>query len=170
LHVMLRRRKYRLLAQSFGFLELLARRFREIDGWLPLGAFHGGRLVAATIYLKWGHTLYYKFNASDQDSLLLRPNDLLLWAGLELGRSLGCDTLDLGLTPLDQAGLIRFKRGFGASQQPLWSVRWTPPGWQCTEGVARRRRLEAAASRWIAPVMSDETAARAGRRLYRFFA
>ena len=90
LHVALRKRKYRLLAQPPAFFEAIERRFSDIGGWHPLGAFLGERLIAATIYLRWRDTLYYKFNASDRDALGARPNDLLVWAGITLARRLGC--------------------------------------------------------------------------------
>ena len=109
LHVALRKRKYRLLAQPFAFFEAIKHRFQEVDGWFPLGAFVDDRLVAASLYLRWGDTLYYKFNASCTRSLELRANNLLVWAGILLAQSLGCSELDLGPSDDDQPGLIRFQ-------------------------------------------------------------
>jgi CelD/BcsL family acetyltransferase involved in cellulose biosynthesis len=170
LHSALRLRKYGVLTPPQSFFESLARRFTQIGGWFPLGAFHNGRLIAATIYLRWRDTLYYKFNASDPDTLDLRPNNALVWAGLELASSLGCTTFDFGLSPIAQHGLSRFKRHFGASDQDLWTLRWTPAWWPSSAASNARDRLEAVLRRWTAPTIDEQAAARAGRRLYRFLA
>ena len=50
-----------------------------------------GELIAATVYLRHRDTLFYKFNASDPTGLDARPNDLLLWSGIELAARLGVD-------------------------------------------------------------------------------
>jgi CelD/BcsL family acetyltransferase involved in cellulose biosynthesis len=170
LHVALRKRKYRLLAQPPAFFEAIACRFDEVGGWHPLGAFVWGRLIAATVYLRWGDTLYYKFNASALDALGARPNNLLVWAGLRLARSMGCRTLDLGPSDDDQPGLIRFKRGFGAEEQELRFLRWTPPCWREVRGAQARRSLGEMTSLLTAPEVPDEITARGGNCLYRYFA
>jgi CelD/BcsL family acetyltransferase involved in cellulose biosynthesis len=170
LHVGLRKAKYRLLAQPFAFFEAIAGRFGEIGAWHPLGAFLGDRLIAATIYLRWGDTLYYKFNASDLGALDVRPNTLLTWAGISLARSLGCRALDLGPTDDDQPGLIRFKRAFGAAERELRFLRYAPPGWQNPRGLAARQLLGEITRLLTAPEVPDEVSGRAGALLYRFFA
>jgi hypothetical protein len=169
LHVALRKRKYRLLAQPLVFFEAIARRFGEADGWFPLGAYLGDRLVAATIYLRWGETLYYKFNASALDALDARPNNLLVWEGISRARSLGCRRVDLGPSDDDQPGLIRFKRYFGAAEKELRFLRYTPPEWQDERGAEARRLLGALTELFTAPDVPDDVAARAGALLYRHF-
>ena len=170
LHVTLRKQKYRLLAQPPAFFEAVARHFDEAAGWFPLGAFLGERLVAATIYLRWGDTLYYKFNASALDALHLRPNGLLVWAGMTLARALGCHALDLGPSDDDQPGLIRFKRQFGAEERELRFLRYAPPGRGDERAAEVRHRLGGLTARLTRPDVPDEVAARAGALLYRFFA
>lgn len=168
LHVALRKRKYRLLAQSPSFFEAIANRFLAQNAWFPRGAFIGDRLVAATIYLKCGDTLYYKFNASAQDALAVRPNNLLLWDGILLAQSLGCSTLDLGPSDDNQPGLIRFKQNFGAEQDELQFLHWVPRGWVDHTAPARQALGELGFA-FTAPDVPDEIAARAGDSLYRFF-
>jgi CelD/BcsL family acetyltransferase involved in cellulose biosynthesis len=170
LHVTLRKRKYRLLAQPPAFFEAMARHFDEIAGWFPLGAFLGERLIAATIYLRWSDTLYYKFNASALDALHVRPNSLLIWAGMLLGRALGCRVLDLGPSDDDQPGLIRFKGHFGAEERELRFLRYAPPGWPDERAAEARRRLGRLTAALTAPDVPDEVTARAGTLLYRLFA
>jgi CelD/BcsL family acetyltransferase involved in cellulose biosynthesis len=168
LHLLLRKRKYRLLAQPRHFFASIEDRFRAIDGWHALGAFLGDRMIAATIYLKWGDTLYYKFNASALDALSNRPNNLLAWEGMQLAKSLGCRFLDFGPSDDDQPGLIRFKRNLGAAVQELRCLRWTPPGWQ--ERPHGRAILAEMSRNLTSPEVPDEITAQAGAALYPFFA
>lgn len=168
LHVALRKSKYRLLAQPQRFLEALEHRFREIEGWHSLGAFVDSRMIAATIYLRWRDTLYYKFNASDRENLRLRPNNRLVWEGIKVARALGCRYLDLGPSDDDQPGLIHFKRSFGAEEHELTFLRWSPEGWEPSH--ERRSVLAALTSSLTDPSVSDDLAAQAGSVLYRFFA
>ena len=116
LHVGVRKHKYGLLAQPHAFFEALRNRFTAVDGWFPLAALHDDRIIAVTVYLRWRDTLYYKFNASLPDALPLRPNNLLVDAGVELACALGCRHFDFGASDDDQPGLLRFKRQFGAEE------------------------------------------------------
>jgi CelD/BcsL family acetyltransferase involved in cellulose biosynthesis len=170
MHVALRKAKYRLLAQPLSFFEAIAGRFVAADKWYALGAWLGGRLIAGTIFLLWGDTLYYKFNASSPDALSVRPNSLLTWEGMELASALGCRWLDLGPSDDDQPGLIRFKRQFGAEERELRFLRLDPPDWDDTTAQAHRRILGEMTARLTEPDVPDGLAAQAGARLYRYFA
>ncbi len=169
LHVALRKTKYRLLAQPLRLFELLEQRFQETGGWHSLAAYLGPEMIAGTIYLHWGDTLYYKFNASAADQLHARPNNRLVWEGLQLAKSLGCRYLDLGPSDDDQPGLIRFKRGFGAEERELRFLRWTPE--TMVEISEERRRVLSEVTRSMTdPAVPDEVASQAGSVFYRFFA
>jgi len=168
LHASLRKRKYRLLAQPLRFFEAIEQRFRDLDSWHSLGAFLDNRMIAATIYLRWGDTLYYKFNASAPEDLSARPNNLLVWSGIALAQSLGCRFLDLGPSDDDQPGLIRFKRNFGAQEQELRFLRWTPPDWR--EPSSIRGILGEMTRLFTAPEVPDEITIQAGNAFYRYFA
>ena len=170
LHVALRKAKYRLLAQPLAFFDAVARRFHDAGNWHALGAWMGHRLVAGTIYLRWGETLYYKFNASSLDALEARPNSLLAWEGMELANALGCRRLDLGPSDDDQPGLIRFKRHFGAEERELRFLRLDPPGWDDRPALEPKRMLEQLTQLLTRPEVPDEITAVAGAQLYRYFA
>ena len=169
MHVALRKTKYRLLAQPVRFFEAIEHHFQETGAWHSLAAFLDGRMIAATVYLRWGSVLYYKFNASSLDCLHVRPNNLLVWAGIRLAKSLGCSALDLGPSDDDQPGLIRFKRNFGAEEHELRFARWTPPGWDPGPPDVRRM-LGEMTSFLTEPGVPDDITARAGAEFYRFFA
>ncbi len=170
LHMRLRKRKYRLLAQPAAFFESIANRFSAAGMWHPLGASLGDRLLAATIYLRWGDTLYYKFNASDPDGLACRPNNLLIWGGIQLAQSLGCRALDLGPSDDNQPGLIRFKREFGATERELQFLQWTPPGCPPPVDNPMRGVLGELSQLFTVPGVPDEVTSAAGALLYKFFA
>ena len=125
-------------------------------------------MVAATIYLRWGDNLFYKFNASDPDALGSRPNNLLLWAGIELAATLGCRLVDLGASDDDQPGLIRFKRGFGADEREIRTFAVgnpLPPA--AAQLAAILRELT---ERFTRPDVPDPVTEQAGAVLYRYFA
>jgi hypothetical protein len=170
IHVALRKAKYRLLAQPLTFFEAIARRFADAGQWHALGAWSGDRLVAGTIYLRWGDTLYYKFNASSQDALHARPNSLLLWEGIELAAALGCRYLDLGASDDDQPGLIRFKQQYGAEEREVRFLRLAPRGWDDGPSQEPKRVLSVLTQLLTRPEVPDEIAAEAGAQLYRYFA
>jgi CelD/BcsL family acetyltransferase involved in cellulose biosynthesis len=170
LHVALRKAKYRLLAQPLAFFEAIAARFLPARNWQALGAWWGGRLVAGTIFLRWGDTLYYKFNASALDALESRPNSLLTWEGMNLACLLECRRVDLGPSDDDQPGLIRFKRQFGAEERELRFLRRDPPGWDDRPALANERMLGEVTRLLTNPDVPDEISAAAGAQLYRYFA
>jgi lipid II:glycine glycyltransferase (peptidoglycan interpeptide bridge formation enzyme) len=66
-----------------------------------------------------GSTVRYAYGASDERYLQLAPNNLLLWEAIEWACSQGYQTLDLGRTARDNAGLMAFKRSWGAVEEPL---------------------------------------------------
>ena len=169
MHVSLRKTKYRLLAQPAGFFKAIEQHFQEIGGWHSLAAFLDGRMIAATVYLRWGDVLYYKFNASAPCGLHVRPNNLLVWEGVRLAKSLGCSALDLGPSDDDQPGLIRFKRNFGARERELRFLRWIPPGWPQNK-LNALPMLGEMTSLFTESTVPDDITARAGAALYRFFA
>jgi CelD/BcsL family acetyltransferase involved in cellulose biosynthesis len=168
LHAGVRKHKYRLLPQPRAFFTAMRDRFEATGDWHPLVAVRDGEVIAATVYLRCGDTLYYKFNASDPAGLSARPNDLLLWAGIELAARLGCRLLDLGASDDDQPGLIRFKRGFGADEREIRTRVAGPPA---PAGAGPfQALLHDVTGKVTAPTAPDALTEAAGARLYRFFA
>jgi hypothetical protein len=70
--------------------------------------------IAGAVFLHWGKKAMYKFGASDLSFQHLRPNHGVMWTGLRHGARLGCNSMDLGRTSMDNEGLRRFKSGWGA--------------------------------------------------------
>src|SRR6185437_2701144 len=75
--------------------------------------------IAAAVFLTWNDTVIYKFGASDESSLSLRPNHLLFWHAIRAACEQGCRWFDFGRTDLGQEGLRNFKLSWGAVEEPL---------------------------------------------------
>ena len=82
------------------------------------------KTIAGAIFLHLGSSSVYKFGASDAHYQEIRPNNLLLWNAILHMKKIGAQTLSFGRTSLEQEGLRRFKRGFGASESVLRYIRY----------------------------------------------
>lgn len=169
LHVGVRTRKYRLLPQPYRFFEAIHESFSDQDRIRVALAKLEGRVVAGIVYLECGDTLYYKFNASDAGELKVRPNELLIWAGIEHCISRGLHGIDLGVSDVDQPGLVRYKRKFAQREQEVVTLDRPPAG----EPDARVADLRASFGR-LTELLTDERvpasiAEEAGAVLYRYF-
>lgn len=76
----------------------------------------GARPAAANLFLRFGRRAIYKFGASDERYQQSRASNLAMWEGIRWCRQQGCTTLDFGRTSLDNAGLRRFKLGWGTQE------------------------------------------------------
>ena len=111
LHLGLRRAKYGMLSQPREFFDAL---FSEFSNDLAVVlATLNGEPIAGIVLLRWGGRAYYKFNASRVEALNSRANDMAMWEAITFASKVwGCDRLDLGLSDLDQPGLIRYKEKY----------------------------------------------------------
>jgi CelD/BcsL family acetyltransferase involved in cellulose biosynthesis len=167
MHTSLRKRKYRMLAQPPTFFEAMHRNFSDDDAIFVLFAETTDGIVAGTLFLEWEGTLYYKFNASVET--VLRPNDLLIWAGIECARERGLSFVDFGLSGVDQPGLLRFKAKFANVERRISTLTWRPE-----ISISRGEDLSAVLS-GLTDLLTEESVpddvtARAGALLYRYFA
>ncbi|MBN1091267.1 GNAT family N-acetyltransferase [Blastococcus sp. TML/M2B] len=167
LHVGLRKRKYRLLAQPLEFFDRIWQAFAPADGIRTGLALVDGRPVAGAVYLVWQDTVYYKFGASEADSLHLRPNDALHWALLRWAHDRGLRALDWGLSELDQPGLCAYKRNWGSEERRIRTLNAGGPPVGRSAEVEHTLRL--VTDLLTDPAVPDPLAARAGASLYRFF-
>lgn len=119
LHLLTRCRKHGMPAQPRSYFRALWQTFAD-DGTLQvLLAEHEGQVVAGMVFFGGGDTLHYAYGASDPRALANGPNNLLLWEAIERASAAGYATLDLGRTARDNEGLMQFKRGWGATPEPL---------------------------------------------------
>jgi CelD/BcsL family acetyltransferase involved in cellulose biosynthesis len=167
LHVSLRKRKYRLLAQPVELFEHIWGAFALEEAIVTMLAHAGETLIAGAVFLAWGDTVYYKFGASLPEHLALRPNDALFWAGIQWALQRGARLLDWGLSDLDQPGLIAYKRKWASEERRIVTLR--------AGGEQARRSSEAAAmlgkltELLTDDSVPDEVTEKAGALLYRYF-
>jgi CelD/BcsL family acetyltransferase involved in cellulose biosynthesis len=167
LHARLRKAKYRMLAQPVAFFDHLFELFAPEDRLTVLLAEVDGEPVAGILLLQWGGTLYYKFNASTEQHA--RPNDLLMWHAMRLGRQQGCTLLDFGISDPDQPGLIRYKSKYATQTREVVFLQSMPEAGrdphpdQASPMLARLTRL------LTDPSVPDEITEAGGDELYRFF-
>jgi CelD/BcsL family acetyltransferase involved in cellulose biosynthesis len=167
MHCEVRRTKYRLLPQPFALFENLHAAFAPEGRMFVLLAEDAGRPVAGILILVWGDTLYYKFNASiDRQGC---PNDLLMWAGIQLGQRLGLARMDLGASDHDQPGLLRYKAKFATEQGEITRLRWTPPAHRDPRAEQAGQLLARMTELLTAPGVPDEVTRAGGEALYAQF-
>jgi hypothetical protein len=75
--------------------------------------------LAAGVFFSQGRQALYKFGASDYAFQQMRPNNLMMWAGMRHCAERGDSTLHLGRTSLGNEGLRRFKMGLGAIEETV---------------------------------------------------
>jgi CelD/BcsL family acetyltransferase involved in cellulose biosynthesis len=80
---------------------------------------HEGRTISAAVFLTHGSTVVYKYGASDERFLGLRPNNLLFADAIRRACAEGYRTLDFGRTDTENTGLAAFKRSWGAEESEL---------------------------------------------------
>jgi len=172
IHLNVRKRKYSLLAQPCSFFENLWFSFVERGYGFILGAYGGPtrEMIAGVMYLASGDTLTYKFAASNPEFLGLRPNNILLWEGIRMACEGGFGSLDLGLSDLDQQGLLSFKRHVASAEGRITFLQHTPPGASPAHEGGVKALLGRMTGLLTAPGVPDAVTEDAGNALYRYFA
>lgn len=119
LHLQTRSKKHGMPAQPQRFFTLLWENLAAKGALQVLLAEHRGKVIAGIVLLLSGTKLQYAYGASDESSLHLAPNNLLLWTAIEWGCTHGFEVFDFGRTAQDNEGLMEFKRRWGATKEPL---------------------------------------------------
>jgi len=118
LHCLTRRRHGTPPQPFLFFRNLLEHVLRPGNGFIVL-ATHEDQPVAAGVFVHHGKTGMYKFGASEPYGLLLRGNDLVMWEAIKWYASREYLWFTMGRTSPSNAGLRRFKCGFGAREHPM---------------------------------------------------
>jgi hypothetical protein len=133
------------------------------NGFIAKATFQG-RVVAASVFLHFGTKAVYKFGASLPDHEHLRPGNLIMWQAIKWYASRGFAALSLGRTDRDDAGLMQFKNGWGATCREVCYCRWPPAaGVRANLHAARSHLLSSVARRMPLPVLKL-----AGTLMYRY--
>ena len=100
---------------------------------------------------------------------MVRPNELLAWESMLLGKQRGCTTYNWGVSDLDQPGLVAYKRKFATEERRVSVLRHTPAGYSnrvAAEALPVLGELTKLLTRDDVP---DDVTQRAGEILYRYF-
>ncbi len=169
LHFRIRKYKYRLLAQSFCFLQNIWRNFIETGQGVLMLAEYDGKIIGGIFCLKWKDRLYYKFSASLPEAQNMRSNDLLIWEGMKYAKEMGLAFLDLGLSDWGQDGLVRYKKNYATDEKTISFLQFTPKCFRSERDAQIRSLLPKLTDLFTDKSIPDEITEKAGNLLYRFF-
>ncbi|HLF00069.1 MAG TPA: GNAT family N-acetyltransferase [Gaiellaceae bacterium] len=139
---------------------------------LLLAEAHDGsraRVVAGSMLLMLGETVFYAFNGRVRESLPLRPNDLIQWHAIHDATRAGFRRYDFGEVAHVNLDLAAFKRKWGTHPHPLHRYYFPaspegPAGYGVLESENLARRLGTKAWRRV-PL---RVTAMVGDRVYRY--
>ena len=127
-------------------------------------ALQQGRLLAGSIYLMSGQTVFYAFNGCHRTELALRPNDVLQWHAIVDACRAGYRHYDLGEVSRGNEGLAEFKAKWGARERQLQRCYHPrPAGQQPDGGPERFKAIEKIWRRLPLPLTAG-----IGDRVYRY--
>jgi len=113
------RRRHGVPAQPWHFFkEIVPILFNQGLGFVQL-AYYDDECIAGIVFFHWHNSIIAKYAASKEDTLQLRPNNLLFWTGIEWACKHGYSSFDFGRTEASNTGLIRYKRGWGTIEEHL---------------------------------------------------
>jgi len=112
------RKKHGLPSQPWAFFKNIYTYLIEKHQAFLLLAFDSAKVISAGLFIKFRNTIFYKYNASDPDSLSKKsPNHLLTWHAIEEACQGGFRFFDFGRTATVNHGLTKYKELWGA--QPV---------------------------------------------------
>lgn len=169
LHLGIRKHKYKLLAQPYTFFEAIWDNFIAKNKGLLLLAQREGQVIGGVMFLEWQNKLYYKFNASHPDFLDLRPNDLVIWEGMNYAQQKGLKYLDFGLSDAEQSSLISFKRKYATQEKDISFLQFQPNIAPSERAQELRQLLPKLTTLFVNKDVPDSVSEEAGALLYKLF-
>ena len=88
----------------------------------------GTRLVAGSIFLMTGKTVFYAFTGCSSEHLSTHANDMILWEAIHNASQDGYGFFDFGEVPEEHPELVRFKTKWGSVPKPLYRYYYPHPG------------------------------------------
>jgi CelD/BcsL family acetyltransferase involved in cellulose biosynthesis len=113
------RRRLGIPVQPKRFFDLLWEGILSAGLGFLLIVYKDDRPIAGAVFLVSNGVIIYKYGASDHKFLRFRPNNLLFWHAIRWGCDNGYHTFDFGRTDAENAGLRKFKNGWGTDEVPL---------------------------------------------------
>lgn len=118
------RRNHGLPPQPFTFFRNLHRNALSRGNGIVVLAAYRGKAVAASVFLHLGKRAVYKYGASDSRHYSLRGNNAVMWEAIRWYANQGFESLSLGKTRMENAGLLQFKRGWGCEESTIHYLRY----------------------------------------------
>jgi len=127
------------------------------------------RIVAGSMLLMLGGTVFYAFNGRLREALALRPNDVIQWRAIHDAAREGFRRYDFGEVAQENRDLAAFKSKWGTDAQRLHRYYFPAPpdvdaGYGSLESENLARRVGTRAWRWL-PLRAT---AFVGDRIYRY--
>lgn len=158
------RRRQGVPVQPKSFIRRLEGLFAEGLGHVALAEYDGA-VAAAAVFVGYGRTVTYKYGASDEAHLAIRPNNAIFAETIRRACDEGLAALDFGRTDLDNPGLAAFKRNWGAQEREVHYVKLPPRGDETDAEPGAARRLASTVIKRSPPVVGRAI----GAALYRHF-
>lgn len=115
----LTRKMHGLPPQPNRFFEKLQTHVLATGHGIVALASHRGEAIAGAVFLHFRNRAVYKYGASDRRHQHLRANNLVMWEAIRWYARNGFRSLSFGRTEPENEGLLQFKRGWGATEEPL---------------------------------------------------
>lgn len=169
MHLGIRKYKYHLVAQPYSFFENIWKYLIDQGDGVVFLAEYEGQTIGGIMFLAWKDTFFYKFNASSLDDLAVRPNDMMVWEGIQYAKEHGYTKFDFGLSDWDQEGLLRYKRKFATEEKTISFLEHEPDGATPPYVQHARKLLPSLTDLFTADSVPDDITEEAGSLLYRYF-
>ena len=167
LHSELRRSRYSMLAQPPAFFDAIYDEFAPSGDLQIIQARMGDMMIAGCFLLRWAGRAYYKFNTSRPEGRSVQANDFAFWAALNFARNdWHADAVDMGLSSLEQPGLIRFKSKHTTHSDDLVSY---VVGSTSKQSLASRTLIHEVTALFVDDQVPASVRDRAAAVLYRHF-
>jgi len=103
------------------FLNIYEEIIKQGMGFIVLAS-DGFRQVAGAVFFYFERKAIYKFAASDPSGI--GANNLVMWEGIKELKRRGARHLHFGRTSCSNDGLRRYKRSWGANEEPVYYARF----------------------------------------------
>ena len=121
----LTRKKHGLPPQPyFFFKKLFDNVISKKKGVIAL-AYSKKKAIAGAVFLHFNKKAVYKYGASDENFLNLRPNNLLMWEAIRHYAKEEYSNFSFGITEKQNQGLLQFKRGWGGTESSVNYYRYS---------------------------------------------
>jgi hypothetical protein len=85
------------------------------------------RLLAGSLFLMFGRSVFYAFNGRRREDLSFRPNDILQWQAIHDACEDNFRCYDFGEVEENQSGLAEFKSKWGAERRRMYRYYYPAP-------------------------------------------